>query len=135
MTHYGISPTFLGVTSIRLDVFHCKCAIIRRMMGFLRALILKQSTERIKDFTNEVLRSFWSDYHIYCWNNKLNFSSFKGNELVLFIINTRMICNYLLHNLIPTDEVKNFVKGLTVLQDIFEFTSITHIHDREKYKE
>ena len=43
VTHFEIDPQFLPISTIRFDVFHLSCALIRRMMTTLRNFMLKQS--------------------------------------------------------------------------------------------
>ena len=135
VTHYGIHPDQLHVSSMRFDVFHLKCAIIRRFMSYLRNLMLKQYSGKVKKFTNEILRSFWSDFHVYCWNNSINFSKFQGNDLVLFVINSPKITEFLQNSLIFTEEIKNYCKGLSLLKKIFTFTSISYIENGTEYSQ
>ena len=134
VTHFGIHPDKLPISTIRFDVFHLTCAITRKIMNYLRRFILKQSTDTVKEFSNTILRKFWSDFHVFCWNNKLNFSSFKGNELSLFIVNIPSVNEYLKHKFLATDELSDVVGGLSLMQDLFKFMSITYIDDQEIYK-
>jgi len=133
VTHFGIHPDHLQISTIRFDVFHCSCAIIRNVMNYTRKLMLKQSTDLRTLFTTSVLSMFWAKFHVYCWNNKLNFSSFKGNELFQFVSNAHIISQFIDDEMIPTDETRNLVGALNIMKEIFEFTSITYIEDEQKY--
>ena len=73
------------------DIFHCACAVTCTVMNFTRKFILRQSLDLRTEFTQCVLSKFWSPYHIYCWNNKCQFGSFKGNGLKDFILNSNHI--------------------------------------------
>ena len=129
ISHFGLHPNLLPRDSIRFDMFHMKCAVTRKLMAFLRLLLLNQATDVIDNFLKNVLKKFWNDYHMYVWKNKKNFASFLGNEIALFVGNTKLIVNFLDSNLVQTDEVKNFIKGLKIWVRIFKFTSKTYIED------
>jgi hypothetical protein len=93
--------------------------------------MLKQGSSVIKSFTIEVLGSFWSMFHIYCWNNNLNFSKFQGTELALFVSNASLIVKFLKERLDDTaEELKNFSEALELLPELFQFLSITYISDK-----
>ena len=91
ITHFGVDPAMFNISTLRFDIFHCICAVTRTLMNYTRKFLLQQSLEFIQEFTHCVLTKFWSAYHIYCWNNKCSFSSFKRNELKEFIIPTLKI--------------------------------------------
>ena len=133
VTHFGISPALLPVSTVRFDVFHLKCAITRMVMNHVRTLILKHSTATVKAFTDNVLSSFWSNFHVYCWNNKLKFSKFQGNDLALFIVNINKVTRFLSEKLANTSEVTNLVGGLSCMPDLFQFMAISHIQNHETY--
>ena len=133
VTHFGLEPDLFPISHIRFDIFHCKCAIIRRMMTTVRELLMNLSHELRDDFTNNVLKTFWSDFYVFCWNNKLNFSSFKGNELVLFVVHAPKVQTFLEEKLVPTAQVRHIILALSLLKPIFKFLSITTIDDKEKY--
>ena len=134
VTHFGISPATFNVETIKFDVFHCKCAIIRRIMSYTRDLILKQSSASIKAFTNDVLKSFWSNYHIYCWNNNFSFSSFKGNELALFVLHSSKVAEFLEEKYMSTDAISNLIGALRILPPIFKFITTSYIENKEEYE-
>ena len=133
VTHFGIHPDLLPISTIRFEMFHCSCAVIRNIMNYTRKLMLKQSTDLRTLFTTSVLSTFWAKFHVYCWNNKLNISSFKGNKLFRFVSNARIISQFIDDEMIPTDETRNLVGALNIMKEIFEFTSITYIEDEQKY--
>ena len=129
VTHYGITPMLLPMSSIRYDVMHMKAAVTRRFMAYVRTFMLKQSSAAIKKFTVDVIGSFWGLFHVYCWNNNLNFSKFQGSELALFVSNASSVGRFLTEEFIATEELENLCKALNLLPDIFQFLSITYISD------
>ena len=133
VTHFGFHPDCLPISTIRFDIFHCSCAIIRSVMNYTRKVMMKQSIALRKDFTNDVLKLFWAKFHVYCWNNSLNFSSFKGDELSKFVQNADIISNFLLDKTISTDETRSLVGALTILRPIFKFMSITYVDNASAY--
>ena len=133
VTHYGISPSLLQIETIRMDVFHCKCAIIRRMMECTRRLVLKHSSLLVKSFTENVLKNIFSEFHIFCWNNGLNFSKFKGHDLSMFVFNIDKVANFIKDNLQMTEEIESLTKGLLLLEKLFKFLSLTYLQDTSDY--
>ena len=134
ITHFGMDPKFLPISTIRFDTFHLSCAIIRKMMSALRKFMLKQSSELITEFTDNVLRTFLSNYFVYCWNNKLSFSIFKGNDLFLFVSYSEVITTFIKENLVETEETRGLSNGLALLQPICKFLTLTYIDSEEEYK-
>ena len=131
ISHFGIHPNLLPRHTIRFDMFHMKCAVTRKLMASLRLILLNQATDVIDSFLKTVLKKFWNDYHMYVWKNKKNFASFLGNEIALFVGNTKSIVNFLEANLVQTDEIKNFIKALKIWVRIFKFTAKTYIEDED----
>ena len=134
ITHLGFDPEFLPMSTIRFDTFHLSCAVIRKLMNCLRLFVLKQSSNFIKSFTNEVLRSFMTDFLVYCWNNKLKFSVFKGNDLFTFVSYNNKIIEFLQEHLTQTDELKNICLGLRQIRPIIKFMTKTYIKTEDDYK-
>ena len=100
----------------------------------LRNFMLKQSSNLITVFTDNFLRKFLSNYFVYCWNNKLSFSVFKGNDLFLFVSNYEFITKFIKKNLVETDETRGLSKGLSLLQLICKFLTQTYIDSDKEYK-
>ena len=134
VTHFGVDPQSFPISSIRFDMFHLSAAITRRVMNYMRNLMLKQSSKLRKEFSKSVLLEFWPEFHVYCWNNKLNFSKFQGRELSLFVSNITRVTKFLSDKLLPTTEIEEFSKGVSLLTPIFKFMSITYITD-ESYQD
>ena len=135
VTHFGIHPDSLPISTLRYDIFHCRCSVIRSIMNYIRSFMLKQSADIRLLFTNSILCQIWSKFHVYCWNNKLNFSSFKGNELFQFVRNAEVISQFIDDELFTTEETLDIIEALKVIKRIFDFTSITYIEDGVKYDE
>ena len=134
ITHLGFDPEFLPMSTIRFDTFHLSCAVIRKLMNCLRLFVLKQSSNFIKKFTNEVLRSFMTDFLIYCWNNKLKFSVFKGNDLFTFVSYNNTMIEFLQEHLTETDELKNICLALRQIRPIIKFMTKTYIEQEDDYR-
>ena len=126
VSHFGVNPILLPPSSIRFDSFHLKCSITKRLMSWLRELILNQSIEKIHAFT-DVLSSFWNDYHLFVWRTGKPFTSFQGNELALFVANINTVCKFLNTELVQTTVVNDITKGLKLWVDLFKFLGITNI--------
>ena len=126
VTHFGVSPDSYPLSSIRFDTFHMKCAITRRIMDTLRDFMLKQGTSMIKKFTTDILMKIWNDFHVYCWNNSLNFSKFQGNDLKAFVKFSDRTVDFLKSNLAKTRLLTEFCTGLALLPSLFEFVSRTY---------
>ena len=100
-----------------------------------RRIVLKHSTSIVKLFTEEVLKSMYNDFHIYCWNNGLNFNKFKGHDLSMFVFKIKKVITFSNKYLMITQEINNLLCGLDCLQDVFSFLSISYINDKNEYME
>ena len=109
------------------DVFHCKRAIIRRTMECTRRIVLKHSASLVKNFIEEVLKSMFTDFYIYCWNNGLNFNKFKEHDLSMFVFKMEKVVSFFKTHLTFNDQIKNVLNGSQTLHDIFEFLSLSYI--------
>ena len=133
ISHFGLHPDLLPRDGIRFDTFHMKCAITRKLMGYIRKFMLNQSTDLLDQFINDVLKNFWRDFHLYVWKNKKNFSSFLGNELALFVANVQSIVAFLELNFVETNEIEDIKKSLLLWVQIFKFLGITVVRNSDTY--
>ena len=133
VSHFGLHPDLLPRDGIRFDTFHLKCAITRRMMDSLRALVLNQSDEVQKKFKSDVLSSFWNEFHLFVWKSGKKFSSFQGNELALFVANTKYICTFLRTSLVLTNDVQSIITGLELWEKMFDFLGKSRIEEGTDY--
>ena len=134
ISHFGLHPDLFPRDGIRFDTFHMKCAITRKLMGYMRRFLLNQSTDLLDQFINDVLKKFWNDFHLYVWKNKKNFSSFLGNELALFVANTQSIVSFLESNFVQTNEIEDMKKSLLLWVEIFKFLGMTVVQNGDTYK-
>ena len=136
-SHFGIDPDLFPRSGIRFDTFHMKCAITRKMMGFTRSFLLNQTKDIIDLFSSKILKSFYNDYHLYIWENRKGFSSFVGNELVLFVANTSSITDFFEEHTNDTQTMTDMCTALKLWVDIFKFLGISHLRDmtHENYLE
>ena len=135
VSHFGLHPDLLPRDGIRFDTFHMKCAITRKLMGYLRKFLLNQSTDVIDDFLKVVLKKFWKDFHLFVWKNKKDFSSFVGNELALFVGNTKRVVQFLSDKFEDDNEQVNHIKkGLKLWLKVLKFLGITYIQNCDEYK-
>lgn len=133
VSHLGMHPEILPRENLRFDTFHLKCAITRKLMGWLRTFIMSQSTQVIEDCV-KILRKIWNDFHIFVWMNKKNFSSFCGNELALFVSIERELHSYLQENLEMNDELEKFLNGYELWTKIFKFLGVTYIEEERDFE-
>jgi hypothetical protein len=134
VTHFGIHPSLFPISTIRFDVFHLCCSVTKMIMGYIRGLILKQSSTLKKEFSEKILMKIWNDFLVVCWNSNMKFNIFQGNELSVFVSNIKQICCFMNEHFQKTDEIVNFTRALSVFPEIFSFVKITYIHDKETYK-
>ena len=132
-SHFGVHPNLLPRDGLRFDMFHLKCSVTKKLMSYVRELILNQSTNVIVDFSKSVLSKFWRDYHLYIWRNKKKFSSFLGNEIALFVANVDCIIKFFNNKLIPNPKILDICHALTLWFDIFKFLSVTYVEDDDTY--
>lgn len=123
----GLHPNLLPRDHVRMDVFHLKCSVTRRLMSYLRNLILDSSSAVREQFEKTVLRSIWKDFHIYVWNNKKNFSSFQGNELALFVSSTDIIVQWIDLNMESIPLIEDLKDALNLWKQLFKFLGTTYI--------
>ena len=133
VSHFGVSPDLLPRDGLRMDMFHLKCAVTRRLMSNLRDFILQQSSEIINSFGKTVLQSFWNDFHWYVWKNKKSFASFLGNELALFVGNVDKVTAFIDAKFIPTTRTTDICNGLKLWRQLFRFMGITAIQPSEEH--
>ena len=103
------------------------------MMDSLRTLVLNQSDEVQKKFKSDVLSSFWNEFHLFVWKSGKKFSSFQGNELALFIANTKYICTFLRTSLVLTNDVQSIITGLELWEKMFDFLGKSRIEEGTDY--
>ena len=127
VSHLGLHPNLLPRDHIRMDVFHLKCSVTRKLMSYLRNIILDCSSTVREQFEKTVLRSIWKDFHIYVWNNKKNFSSFQGNELALFVSSTDIIVQWIDLNMESIPLIEDLKDALNLWKQLFKFLGTTYI--------
>ena len=102
-------------------------------MSFMRNFILKQSLYIEKEFEQNVLSKFRPPFHIYCKDNKSNFTYFKGNDLKEFVTNVSNFPMFILNILVSSNETENLLGNLKVLPSFFEFILVSKIIDEQIY--
>ena len=128
ISHYGIHPTLLPRGEVRFDMFHLKCSVTKKLMNYLREFILRQNNTVCVQIEN-ILRTFWNDFHIHVWKHKKKFSLFQGNELALFVANSNTIIDFLAKTFVQIQEVQDIQSSLRIWMRIFKFLSITTIKE------
>ena len=131
VSHFGIHPTLFPRTEIRFDTFHLKCSITRRLMGTLRKVVLEQSSSFQDQFSLSVLGKFWNSFHLFVWNTGKPFSSFNGNELTLFVVNTAVITEFLREKLVLNSQVSYICTGMELWFKCFKFLGISRIEEEK----
>ena len=104
-------PEELRRDNIRFDVFHLRCAEIRKLMDYLRKYIRVQSFH-LQDQFHALLKLFWTEYEFLVWRLNKPFTSFNGKELLLFIKIIPLIVSMMKGNLADNEHVRNICKGL-----------------------
>jgi hypothetical protein len=127
VSHMGLHPNVLPRHHIRMDVFHLKCAVTRKLMAYLRNIVLDFSQAVREQFEKTVLRTIWKDFHIYVWNNNKNFSSFQGNELALFVSSTDIIVQWIDSDIELNPLMEDIKDALKLWKEIFKFLGTTYI--------
>ena len=80
-----------------------------------------------------VLTGFWMEYNISIWAMNKEFTSFKGDELKVFILNTTSIVSWLTKQFERVGRVDDICECLILWEKISEFMNITDVNDSEKY--
>ena len=126
-------PQELCQDNIRFDIFHLRCAETRKLMEYLRKYIRVQSFH-LQDKFHALLKLFWTEYEVLVWRLNKPFTTFKGTELLLFIMNLPSTISIMKDNLTDNKHVHNICEGLQLWFDITPFFVITIIDDETKYK-
>ena len=135
VTHFGIDAELFDVSSIRFDTFHMMCSIIKQVMSVVRDFVLEQTPDVYERFGTDVLGTFYNEYLINIWNNKMQFSGFQGKECSSFVKNVDLIVNWLKLNFIQCNKTHNIIKLLHLVEKIDAFVRITYIEQsEEEYK-
>ena len=92
--NFGLSPDIFPLEYISIDVFHCRCAVTRRIQHHLRMFMIKQEPMIKVEFT-KLLMSFWSEYKIIIWNCNKPFTCFIGSDLLKFIMASDKIVGFM----------------------------------------
>ena len=133
ISHFGIHPDLLDRSTIRFDTFHMKCQITRGIMNYTRKYLEAHMSVGSRQRFYRELEKFWNEYHSHIWESKKNFSSFKGNELALYVANCEPIVDFLKATLSESPSLNNLVKSLKLWRDIFGFLAVTTVTDDEGY--
>ena len=132
VTHFGLEPDVIPLDTIRFDTFHMTCAILRKVMGAVRELVNSFSTELRTEFTDEVLRMFWRDFHLGCWNCGFSFNKLQGNELFLFLEHIELVTVFLRRKMGESDRVQQLSDALDLLPKIVKFINTSYIDDSDE---
>eukprot|EP00978_Attheya_sp_CCMP212_P039270 scaffold202834_cov44-Attheya_sp.AAC.1 len=94
VSHFGIHPEYLRRENIRFDIFHLRSPIIRRLMIYWGKFMMLQTKEIMDEYT-QLMKLFWTDFHIEVWNLNKAFTSFKGVDIKEFISNIPNMINFI----------------------------------------
>ena len=133
ISHFGVSPDVMPLSSLLFDVFHQKCSICRSVISFTRDYVLSFSQGVIELFTTQVLKKIWGDYQCYLFNNNKDFNSLIGKELFWFVSQSHLVTDFLENKIGPSITRDNLIATWNVIPDIFEFLSYTVIPDEWNY--
>jgi len=132
VTHFGITPNALPLDSMRFDVFHMSCAILRKVMYAVRDCVNSMSTELKMEFTDDVLRTFFGAFHLYCWNCNFSFSRLQGKELFRFLDNIGLVTTFLTNRMGESRRVKTLVEALNLLPRMIKFLCMSYINETDE---
>ena len=88
ITHFGVHPDNLPLSSIRFDTFHCTKLIAVTFMHQIRFKVRKYSANITQALNVLLERIFSIDFALNIWNSKRSFNIFDGK-------NRRRICRKL----------------------------------------
>jgi hypothetical protein len=127
VTHFGVSPDDLSLDSIRFDCFHLSCSILRKVMNAVRDSVNSMSTELKIEFTDNVLRTFFQDFHLYCWNCNFSFGRLQGTELFKFLENVELVASFLQRRMGQSERIKRLASAMMLMPRIFNFINTSYI--------
>eukprot|EP00978_Attheya_sp_CCMP212_P042787 scaffold267060_cov35-Attheya_sp.AAC.1 len=95
--------------------------------------MMLQSEEIINRFT-ELMKTFWNDYNIDCWNHNKAFTSFKGTDIILALIsNIPQVVQFIKTTFTPSDYLDTICESFTLWAALSKFIHIHQIPDEALY--
>ena len=134
ISHFGIEPRLLPLTSIRFDVFHLRSAITRNLLSRLREFIYSQDFDLMKGL-EEILSTTWNSYFILVWNSNRKLTSLRGKEIVGFIQIIPKIVGFIKEKFVISPYLHNLCEGLSLWEEISSFIHRTVISNNSEYEQ
>ena len=131
VTHFGVSPEEYPLDTLRYDTFHMSCSILRKVMESVRDVVDVMSHQLKLDFTDEVLRTFFKDWHLYTWNCGFAFTRFEGKDLFRWLDNIEKVTAFLTNRMGESRRVSQLVVSLELLPTIFSFITTSYIEESD----
>jgi hypothetical protein len=132
ISHFGLPPQIFNRRNIRFDIFHQRGSITRCLMLYLRKFIMLQSEEVMNSFST-LLETFWRPYLVEIWNLNKPFTSYKGMDILEFILHIPDVIEFLSENFEGMETIQIFSRGLELWKDLSAFMNIVKIDNEEWY--
>ena len=94
VSHFGLHPSLLPLSSIRVDVFHMGCSIGKRLISYLRSFVERQGP-KLESKLFKILKTVWSAGVLCLWQVKKKFSQLLGIEIHAFVLKCPEIATFL----------------------------------------
>ena len=133
ITHFGLDPHFLPLSSIRFDVFHLWSSITRHLLSRLRAFIFSQEFE-CKEALENILATEFNGYFILVWNTNCPLSSLRGKQILGFIMLIPKVVGFIEGKFMMTTYLRHLCAGFTLWKEISGFIHQMEIVDEKDYE-
>ena len=77
ITHFGIHYELFDIKSIRNDILHLKLSTTRKIIGFIRFLLLSHDHDTQQAFI-KILREEWDTFYVDCYELNKNLNVLHG---------------------------------------------------------
>ena len=96
-------------------------------MNEVRDQVNSMSQDLKSDFTDDVLRRFFRNFHLYCWNCNFSFNRLQGNELFKFLENIELVASFMEQRMGASNRVTNLIAAIRLMPSIFKFINTSYI--------
>ena len=129
ITHFGFDPRYFNIERIRIDVFHMRSGISRKLLNWIREKLLQY--DLVDEFAESVLISTWEREYFYLpFVENKTLSRLQGKQILEFIHSvTSKIVPFFQERMETSEENKKTTEALVLWVKISEFMSIVSLEE------
>ena len=121
ISHFGLDPHLLPLSSILFDVFHLWSSITRHLHSRLRDCIFSQEEFECKEALENILATECNAYFILVWNTNHPLSSLRRKKILGCIMLIPKVVEFIEKKFIMTTYLKHLCAGFTLWREISSF--------------